>query len=131
MCSQLEQSSSTLQGSVSNKNKKTSCYAWVRASKLTSLADEEEEPHAPCEVYHEGYGISRVAQQVDDGEESTVEPALQPARLDVLPRKQRVSGWVVSLGRATNEGRRQAPCYPDQQETRHVVEGWGVRWCNR
>lgn len=72
---------------------------------LTGLADQEEEPHATGEVDQERHGIAGIPQQVGDGEEGAVEPALERACLDVVPCEKRVVWWTVGLGCATDEGR--------------------------
>lgn len=73
---------------------------------LTGLADQEEEPHASSEVDQERHGIAGIPQQIGDGEEGAVDPALEPACLDVVPCEERVVWRGVSLGRAADEGRR-------------------------
>lgn len=96
---------------------------------LTRLADEEKKPHAPRKVYQERHGISSIPQEVDDAEKSAVEPALEPARLDVGSGQQRVLRRVVRLGGATDEGRRQPPGQSDEQEAGHVINRrWLRRW---
>ncbi len=68
-CSLWGQSSSVLQKS----RQSTKLIPGVQAGKLTSLADEEEEPHAPGEIDQERHGISGIPQQINDSKESTTE----------------------------------------------------------
>lgn len=93
--------------------------------RLTSLANEEEEPDAAGEVEDKRDGIARVAQQVEDGEEGGVEPGAEPALLDGGGVEQRVRRGLVGAGGAADEGRGEAPGEADEDEAQDVVDGGG------
>lgn len=92
---------------------------------LTSLPNQEEEPHTPGEIQQQRHCISWVPQQIDHGKEGAVHFALDPAVLDPRVVQRRMRGRVVRARRAPDEGCGEAPGEPDEDEAEDVVEdGW-------
>ena len=100
-----------------------------RKPPLTSLADQQEEPHAAGQVQQQRDGIARVPQQVDDGEEGAVGPGPEPAGPDGRRVEQRVRRGPVVLCGAADEGRGEAPGHADHEEPCDVVERPGLLLC--
>ena len=78
---------------------------------LTSLADQQKEPHAARQVDEQRQRVRRAPEQVDHSENRFQDLLLQPA-----------VGWVVERGMrrrlemdgcTADEGRCQAPCHAD------------------
>lgn len=93
--------------------------------RLTGLANEEEEPDAAGEVEDQRHGIARVAQQIEDSEEGTVQPGAEPALLDSGGVEDWVRRGLVGAGGAADEGRGEAPGEADEDEAHDVVDGRG------
>lgn len=84
--------------------------------RLTSLSNQQEEPHAPRQIEQQWHGITRVPQQIHYREECAVNLRLEPATLDSFRLKYRVLWRVMVLGGLADEGCCEAPGDPDQCE---------------
>ena len=94
---------------------------------LTSLSNQQEEPHAARQIQQQRDRVTRVPEEVDDGKEGAVHLGLEPAVLHSLGLEHGMRGRVVVLGRAADERRCEAPGEPDQQEAQNVVDGGRLR----
>ena len=94
---------------------------------LTSLSNQQEEPHAARQIQQQRDRVPRVPQQVHDGKEGAVHLGLEPAALHSLGLEHGMRRRVVVLGRPADERRREAPGEPDQQEAQDVVDGGRLR----
>src|SRR4051812_20514646 len=92
----------------------------------TSLPNEQEEPHTASEVQQQRDSIPRIPQQIDDGEESAVQLALDPAVLDRRRVQNGVSRRAMCPGSSTNEGGCKAPGQADEDEGEDIVGHGGL-----
>lgn len=103
---------------------------------LTGFSYQQEKPHAASQVDQQRHGIAWVTQEVNDGEEGTVELGLEPAVFDSVGLEDGVRVRVVVPRGATDKGRSKSPGNTDEGEAEDVIQraglGLGWRWiCHR
>lgn len=90
--------------------------------KLTRLPNQQEEPDAPRQVDDQRDSVAGVPEQVDHAEEGPVQPRAQPAGPHGRHLEDRVRRRHVRARCRADEGCREAPGEPDQEEAEHVPE---------
>jgi len=93
---------------------------------LTSLANEQEEPHTARQIQQQRYGIPGVPEQINDGEECSIDLGLEPARLHGWAVKDGVRWWCVGTSCPANEWCSQTPGNANKDEAENVIEDWGL-----
>lgn len=96
----------------------------MKIHKLTSLPNQQKEPHAARQIHHQRHRVRRTLQQIHHRPQRLQQPPFRPsgfrARVDAL--EGGVGRGVEVEGRAPDERGREAPGEADKEEAEGPIE---------
>jgi hypothetical protein len=82
-------------------------------TKLTSLSNQQKEPHAPRQIHHQRQRIPPIPQQIRNPKERAIHRAPDPTPLHRRRLEYRVRWRLMRARRGADEGRCEAPGQSD------------------